>query len=195
MRSNITNSRWFTLGLQHFLRLRGLFILRLSFRFPSFISGICSACKITILPSNLSPNQNVSTALCNSIQWLDRLQYLLKDTPREQLLLCTQTVQAGRSFIPPDVGVRLAERMNTPELSKREREALQLIPIDMSNLEIGKVLQLIPIGMSNLEIGKALQIKEGTVKSHVNNILSKLNVRDRTQAVIVALKRGLIRLA
>jgi two-component system, NarL family, response regulator len=102
--------------------------------------------------------------------------YLLKDTPREDLLLCIQTVYAGRSFIPPDIGVRLAERMGSPVLSKRERE----------------VLQLLPKGMSNQEIGAALQITEGTVKSHVNNILSKLNVADRTQAVIVALKRGLI---
>jgi two-component system, NarL family, response regulator len=104
--------------------------------------------------------------------------YLLKDTPREELLLCIYAVYAGRSFIPPDIGVRLAERMNSPELSKRERE----------------VLQLLPVGMSNLEIGAALQIAEGTVKSHVNNILGKLNVSDRTQAVIVALKRGLISL-
>lgn len=102
--------------------------------------------------------------------------YLLKDAPREQLLLCIQTVHAGRSFIPPDVGVKLAERMGSPILSKRERE----------------ILQLLPQGMSNLEIGTALQITEGTVKSHVNNILSKLDVSDRTQAVMVALKRGLI---
>jgi two-component system, NarL family, response regulator len=102
--------------------------------------------------------------------------YLLKDTPREDLLLCIQTVYAGRSFIPPDIGVRLAERMGSPVLSKRERD----------------VLQLLPKGMSNQEIGAALQIAEGTVKSHINNILSKLNVADRTQAVIVALRRGLI---
>lgn len=104
--------------------------------------------------------------------------YLLKDTPREELLLCIQTVHAGRSFIPPNIGVRLAERMNIPVLSKRERE----------------VLELISAGKSNLEIGTTLQITEGTVKSHVNNILSKLNVGDRTQAVMVALKRGLISL-
>lgn len=104
--------------------------------------------------------------------------YLLKDTPREELLLCIQTVYAGKSFIPPDIGLRLAERINSPVLSKRERE----------------VLELLPLGMSNFEIGTTLQITEGTVKSHINNILSKLNVSDRTQAVIVALKRGLISL-
>lgn len=104
--------------------------------------------------------------------------YLLKDTPREELILCIQTVHAGRSFIPPNIGMRLAERMNSSVLSKRERE----------------VLELISAGMSNLEIGTTLQITEGTVKSHMNNILSKLNVGDRTQAVMVGLKRGLISL-
>lgn len=105
--------------------------------------------------------------------------YLLKDTSREELILCIQTVHAGRSFIPPNIGVRLAERMSNPILSKRERE----------------VLELISVGMSNLEIGATLQITEGTVKSHINNILSKLNVDDRTQAVMIALKRGLISLS
>jgi two-component system NarL family response regulator len=104
--------------------------------------------------------------------------YLLKDTPREELLACIQAVHIGRSFIPPQVGARLVERMNSPELSKRERE----------------VLQLMAAGMSNLEIGEALSISEGTVKSHINNILSKLNVSDRTQAVIAALKRGIVSL-
>lgn len=104
--------------------------------------------------------------------------YLLKDTPREELLLCIQTVYAGRSFIPPYIGMKLAERMGSLVLSKREHE----------------VLELISVGMSNLEIGTTLQITEGTVKSHINNILSKLNVSDRTQAVMVAIKRGLISL-
>jgi two-component system NarL family sensor kinase len=104
--------------------------------------------------------------------------YLLKDTPREELLACIQAVHVGRSFIPMEVGARLAERMNSPELSKRECE----------------VLQLMTAGMSNLEIGEALTITEGTVKSHINNILSKLNVNDRTQAVIIALKRGIVAL-
>ncbi|MEP0879440.1 response regulator transcription factor [Funiculus sociatus GB2-M2] len=68
--------------------------------------------------------------------------------------------------------------MNSPDLSKRESE----------------VLHLMTAGRSNLEIGEVLSIREGTVKSHVNNILSKLNVSDRTQAVIAALKRGIVRL-
>lgn len=74
-----------------------------------------------------------------------------------------------------EVGARVAQQMNSPELSKRERE----------------VLQLMTAGMSNLAIGEALAITEDTVKSHINNILSKLNVNDRTQADTIALKRGI----
>lgn len=104
--------------------------------------------------------------------------YLLKDVPREELLNCISTVHSGRSFIPPEVGAKLAERMNSPELSKRERE----------------VLELMATGKSNLEIAAALHISEGTIKTHINNILNKLNVSDRTQAVITALKRGMVSL-
>ena len=77
------------------------------------------------------------------------------------------------------VGARLVQRMNSPELSKRERE----------------VIQLMTAGMSNLEIGEALTITESTVKSHINNILSKLNVNDCIQAIIIALKRGIVSLS
>jgi two-component system NarL family response regulator len=102
--------------------------------------------------------------------------YLLKDVPREELLMCIREVYAGRSFIPPEVGGKLAERMNRPELSNREHE----------------VLSLMAAGMSNVEICEALHIAEGTVKSHVNSILSKLGVGDRTKAVLLAQKRGLV---
>lgn len=102
--------------------------------------------------------------------------YLLKDVPREELLACIRAVHLGRSFIPPEVGAKLAERMSCPELSKREQE----------------VLEIMARGMSNGEIAATLHISEGTVKTHINNILNKLNVNDRTQAVIVALKRGIV---
>lgn len=101
--------------------------------------------------------------------------YLLKDASCEQLLEAIRVVHVGRSRIPPSVGAKLAERMSNPELSDRERE----------------VVRLMATGKSNQEIGTALGITEGTVKFHVNNILSKLKVNDRTQAVIVALKRGI----
>ena len=105
--------------------------------------------------------------------------YMLKDAPREELLGAIRAVHAGQTRIPTEVAAKLAERMNSPELTPRERE----------------VLNLIVAGHSNQEIGNALFITEGTVKAHVNSILSKLNVSDRTQAVGVALKRGIVHLA
>jgi two-component system NarL family response regulator len=101
--------------------------------------------------------------------------YLLKDVPCEELLETIRMVHAGQKCITVEVGARLAERIDGPELTERERE----------------VLRLMATGRSNQEIGAALFITEGTVKFHVNNILSKLGVNDRTQAVIAALKRGI----
>ena len=104
--------------------------------------------------------------------------YVLKDAEPDELLTAIRTVHKGQQYIPPAVGAKLAERMGNPELSDRELE----------------VLRLMAAGKSNLEISTALSIAEGTVKFHVKNILSKLGVSDRTQAMIVALKRGIITL-
>lgn len=104
--------------------------------------------------------------------------YLLKDTKSHEVLNAIRTVARGQQYIPPDVGAKLVQRLNNPEL--RERELA--------------VLGLMAQGMSNLEIGMALSISENTVKTHVNRILSKLGVSDRTQAVIVAVKRGIVSL-
>ena len=105
--------------------------------------------------------------------------YLLKDAPRDELLDAIRAVHAGQTRIPPAVAARLAERVLAgPELTARELE----------------VLQGIVAGRSNKEIGAALGISEGTVKAHVNNILGKLGVADRTQAVTTALQRGIVHL-
>lgn len=104
--------------------------------------------------------------------------YLLKDTPREELLDAIRAVQAGQKRIPSEVAAKLADHLTASELTERERE----------------VLKLIVAGKSNKEIGAALGIAEGTVKIHVNNLLAKLGVSDRTQAVTEALKRGLVHL-
>jgi two-component system, NarL family, response regulator len=109
---------------------------------------------------------------------------LLKKTRREELLECIQNVHSGRPSLPPDLFKKFLDW-------QKNQEDLKNIKLTERELE---VLQLIAKGMSNAEIGTTLQIVEGTVKSHVNSILSKLDVKDRTQAVIVALKRGLIRL-
>ena len=105
--------------------------------------------------------------------------YLLKDTPPQELLDTIRAVHAGQTRIPPEVAAKLAERMTGPELTNRELD----------------VLRLLMAGMSNKQIAAALFISEGTVKTHVNNILGKLGASDRTQAVTTALKRGLVSLS
>ncbi|MEH2084697.1 MAG: response regulator transcription factor [Nostoc sp.] len=104
--------------------------------------------------------------------------YLLKDAKPGELLNAIRAIHNGQKYIPPEVGAKLLQRMSNPELSERELE----------------VLRLMAQGMSNQEIGTALSIGESTVKSHVNRILSKLGVSDRTQAVITAVKRGIVSL-
>jgi two-component system NarL family response regulator len=104
--------------------------------------------------------------------------YLLKDAKPNELLNAIRTIHRGQQYIPPEVGAKLVQRMSNPELSERELE----------------VLRLMALGMSNLDIATALSIGESTVKSHVNRVLSKLGVTDRTQAVIVALRRGIVSL-
>lgn len=102
--------------------------------------------------------------------------YLLKDIPRQELLDGVRAVHAGKKYIHPDVAAKLAEQIGAEHLSERE--------ID--------VLQLIAAGKSNKEIGSQLSITEGTVKVHISNLMSKLGVNDRTQAVIEGLRKGLI---
>lgn len=106
------------------------------------------------------------------------MAYILKDAPREDLLQTIRTVHSGRKHIPPDVAVRLADRINASDLSVREIE----------------VLRLIAEGNSNKVIGEQLYIAEGTVKAHVNSILGKLSANDRTHAVTIAYQRGILKL-
>jgi two-component system NarL family response regulator len=105
--------------------------------------------------------------------------YLLKkDTLGEDMVKAIRAVHAGHHHIPPAVAATLAERMHRSELTPRERD----------------VLGAIASGMSNKRIAFHLAISEGTVKIHVTNILSKLGVSDRTEAVTAAIRRGILRL-
>ena len=102
--------------------------------------------------------------------------YLLKDMFFEELDDAIRKVHAGFRRIPARVAERLAERMSGAVLTGRELE----------------VLTQIVRGMSNKQIASLLKISEATVKSHINNILSKLGVTDRTQAATTALQRGIV---
>lgn len=105
--------------------------------------------------------------------------YLLKDMFGEELMDAIRVVHAGKTRIPPVVAQRLAERMSGSDLTTRELD----------------VLRLIVAGKSNKEIGNQLHIAEATVKTHINNLLGKLGVSDRTQAATTAIQRGLVQLS
>ena len=102
--------------------------------------------------------------------------YLLKGMTFEELTATIRAVHAGRSHIPPAIAGRLAERLSTEELTPREFD----------------VLEQIVNGMSNMEIATELEISKATVKTHVNSLLGKLGVTDRTQAATAAIQRGIV---
>ncbi len=104
--------------------------------------------------------------------------YVLKGHVHRQLLETIRAVHAGQKRIPPEIAVELADHAVDDELTSRE--------ID--------VLRLIAAGNANKQIADQLAIGEGTVKSHVTNILSKLGANDRAHAVTIGLKRGIIEL-
>jgi two-component system NarL family response regulator len=104
--------------------------------------------------------------------------YLLKDSARDALVDCVRKVHAGETYLPGPLAAKLAERVSGDALSAREME----------------VLQRMAAGKSNKEIGAELFISEGTVKTHVKSIFTKLDVVSRTEAVSKATRRGLIRL-
>jgi DNA-binding NarL/FixJ family response regulator len=112
--------------------------------------------------------------------------FVLKDDPPEQLIAAIRTIAAGDALLSPSVTKRVVERFSRiphvappkelDELSERERE----------------VFRLVAHGLSNAEIGEELYISETTVKTHVTHILSKLGLRDRVQAVVLAYRSGLV---
>jgi DNA-binding NarL/FixJ family response regulator len=104
--------------------------------------------------------------------------YVIKGMPYQTLVEALQKVHAGRRFVPLPVERALASRLPDSDLSSREME----------------VLQLLMNGKKNKEIANTLGITEATVKSHVSAILMRLNVNDRTEAVVTALRRGLVHL-
>jgi len=111
--------------------------------------------------------------------------YLLKDTPRANLIRAIEGTYAGQTFLDPAVAGKIIARVANPggqtdstlgtDLSPRERD----------------VLRLLARGMSNSDIASTLYITEGTVRNYVSSIFSKLNVTDRTQAAVIALRNGL----
>jgi DNA-binding NarL/FixJ family response regulator len=104
--------------------------------------------------------------------------YMLKTMPRRQLVEMIRRVHAGKKHIPPEIAAHLAEHMGDESLSKREVD----------------VLQKIAGGNRNGDIAALLFISEETVKGHVKHIMEKLGASDRTEAVAIGIRRGIIHL-
>jgi DNA-binding NarL/FixJ family response regulator len=104
--------------------------------------------------------------------------YLLKGMTTEELLAAIHAVHEGKTRIAPPIAEKLVERMSGDPLTGRELS----------------VLERIVAGRANKEIAADLDISEATVKTHINNLLSKLGVSDRTQAATVAIQRGIVHL-
>jgi len=102
--------------------------------------------------------------------------YLLKNMVRKELIDTIRTVHAGKKRIPPEIAMELAEHHSDDALTERE--------ID--------VLREVAAGNANKMVAQRLKVSEETVKAHMKNILSKLGANDRTHAVTIALKRGII---
>jgi DNA-binding NarL/FixJ family response regulator len=104
--------------------------------------------------------------------------YLLKSMPKNDLLAVIRSVHAGRRYVPPEVAAKLAEHLGEEMLTPRELE----------------VLRLIRDGHRNKQIAQKLEIAETTVNFHIKNLLDKLGARDRTHALTIALRRGLLQI-
>ncbi len=107
------------------------------------------------------------------------LGYLLRDTTREQLVDAIRAAARGETVLAPRVAARLVARMRRPT------------PVALTARELD-VLNGVADGLSNTDIGRRLSIAEATVKTHLLRVFAKLDVSDRTHAVVVALDRGLL---
>ncbi|MBD2446051.1 response regulator transcription factor [Nostoc sp. FACHB-152] len=134
--------------------------------------------KILVL-TTFDDDEYVTAALQNGA-----MGYLLKDTPSEELAVAIRAVYKGYTQLGPGIVKKLLNQFS----NGNKQTQLQPVPPNLAELtpREKQVLKLIATGASNREIAQTLYISEGTVKNHVTNILNRLNLRDRTQAAIIA---------
>jgi two-component system, NarL family, response regulator len=118
-------------------------------------------------------DEDIRRALAVGVQ-----AYLTKDVLRDELIKAIHAVHAGKSYMPKKIAATLEDQMDRPRLSARELD----------------VLKLIVRGLGNKQIASELLLAEDTVKNHVKGIFTKLGVRDRTLAAMIAVQRGIIQL-
>jgi two-component system NarL family response regulator len=126
-----------------------------------------------IVISSFAPDDEIHAAMTAGAR-----AYVVKTIEADQLIEVIRKVAAGQRHVPPDIAERLAARVPRSELTDRERD----------------VLELVVRGRRNREIADQLGITEGTVKTHVANILLKLGVTGRAESVRVAIERGIVKI-
>jgi len=115
--------------------------------------------------------------------------YLLKDTPRQELIRAIKGTVSGNAYVDPSLTGKLLNNIATQHLPK-----IKLPTTHMFSERENEVLQLMARGLSNSDIARQLYLSEGTIRNYTSSIFSKLGVSDRTQAVIAALRYGLVNL-
>lgn len=136
----------------------------------SALRGECRQARVLVL-TELDGEEDIYRALQAGARG-----YLLKEALGDEIIAAIRSVHAGKKVIPPKIAAKLSQRLKAAKLTAREQD----------------VLRALASGGTNQEIAMRLFISEGTVKTHINNILSKMDVKDRTQALIAGIKRGLL---
>ncbi len=111
--------------------------------------------------------------------------YLLKDTPRGKVIEAIRGTVAGKAFVDPAVAGKLLEKTASPQVQPATKVTEKLTERET------EVLRLMARGLNNIDIASQLHLSEGTIRNHVSSIINKLEVSDRTQAVIIAIRHGL----
>jgi DNA-binding NarL/FixJ family response regulator len=113
--------------------------------------------------------------------------FLLKDVSPEHLVAAVQLVRSGDALLAPSITRRLVSRFAAPDAARHRADLTVLTPREL------EVLTLVGRGLSNAELAAALTLSEATVKTHLARILTKLKLRDRVQAVVLAYETGLVK--
>ncbi|WP_425786966.1 response regulator [Micromonospora sp. DT227] len=157
-------------------------VVLMDLRFGAGLSGVDATAAITARPH--APRVLIVTTYDSDADTLPAIEagatgYLLKDASPDELAAAVRAAAAGRTALAPAVADRLVNRLRTPDTALTRRET--------------EVLGLVADGLSNQAVGRRLHLTEGTVKSHLSRIYTKLRVDSRTAAVAAAVDLGILR--
>ncbi|MEU7571104.1 response regulator transcription factor [Micromonospora sp. NPDC049240] len=157
-------------------------VVLMDLRFGAGLSGVDATAAITARPH--APRVLIVTTYDSDADTLPAIEagatgYLLKDASPDELAAAVRAAAAGRTALAPAVADRLVNRLRTPDTALTRRET--------------EVLGLVADGLSNQAVGRRLHLTEGTVKSHLSRIYTKLRVDSRTAAVAAAIDLGILR--